>query len=123
MVWYVRPPSGGQFGPARGDIMRKWIDEGRVSADSLVWREGWAEWQTAAEVLPTLATGPAVPAAPLGAPSTNGHSASGNASFSANQYRSRRRKSNQLAVISVIMLVLVSIALLVTLIVKMQSGV
>src|SRR5262249_51058507 len=37
-IWYVRPPTGGQYGPARGDIMRKWISEGRVSSDSLVWR-------------------------------------------------------------------------------------
>src|SRR5207253_11492968 len=35
-IWYVRPPTGGQYGPARGDIMRKWISEGRVSSDSLV---------------------------------------------------------------------------------------
>ena len=40
-VWYVRPPTGGQFGPASGEIMRRWMREGRVSADSLVWREGW----------------------------------------------------------------------------------
>src|SRR5262249_25988977 len=44
-IWYVRPPSGGQYGPARGEIMRRWIAEGRVSSDSLVWREGWTDWQ------------------------------------------------------------------------------
>src|SRR5207249_3997580 len=31
-IWYVRPPTGGQYGPARGDIMRKWLSEGRVSS-------------------------------------------------------------------------------------------
>ena len=46
-VWYVRPPSGGQYGPASGDILRNWITEGRVSSETLVWREGWAEWQPA----------------------------------------------------------------------------
>ncbi len=50
MVWYVRPPSGGQFGPATADIMRNWISEGRISADTLVWREGWRDWQEAREV-------------------------------------------------------------------------
>ena len=45
-VWYVRPPSGGQYGPADGSIMRRWLDEGRVSGDSLVWREGWNDWKT-----------------------------------------------------------------------------
>lgn len=51
-TWYVRPPTGGQFGPAKGDLLKRWIAEGRVSADSLVWREGWAEWQTAGGLLP-----------------------------------------------------------------------
>jgi GYF domain 2 len=52
--WYVRPPSGGQFGPARGELMRTWLDEGRVTSDSLVWREGWPNWQTAGDVFPSL---------------------------------------------------------------------
>jgi hypothetical protein len=50
----VRPPTGGQFGPARGDIMRTWMNEGRVTSDSLVWREGWTDWQTAGNVFPSL---------------------------------------------------------------------
>ena len=54
VVWYVRPPSGGQFGPATSDVMRTWIGEGRVSADSLVWREGWRDWLVAGEVFPQL---------------------------------------------------------------------
>ena len=54
MIWYVRPPSGGQFGPAAGDLMRTWLSEGRVSADSLVWREGWRDWQEAGKVFPKL---------------------------------------------------------------------
>ncbi|MBM4002960.1 MAG: DUF4339 domain-containing protein [Planctomycetes bacterium] len=54
-VWYVRPPSGGQYGPARGDVMKKWIAEGRVGPDSLVWREGWSDWRSAQSALPTVA--------------------------------------------------------------------
>ncbi len=54
MIWYVRPPSGGQFGPASGELMRTWLSEGRVSADSLVWREGWHDWQEAGKVFPKL---------------------------------------------------------------------
>jgi hypothetical protein len=60
-TWFVRPPSGGQFGPARGEVMRKWITEGRVTSDSLVWREGWTDWLPATEVFPSLGK----PAAPL----------------------------------------------------------
>lgn len=46
-VWYVRPQSGGQYGPAKGDLFQRWVDEGRVSGDSLIWREDWQDWQSA----------------------------------------------------------------------------
>jgi hypothetical protein len=61
MVWYVRPPSGGQFGPAAADIMRAWLTEGRVSADALVWREGWRDWQEAGRVFPQLSSTQTIP--------------------------------------------------------------
>jgi hypothetical protein len=54
-VWYVRPASGGQFGPASSEILRNWLTEGRVGASSLVWRAGWSEWRSAAAVFPHLA--------------------------------------------------------------------
>ncbi len=54
VVWYVRPLSGGQYGPATSNIMRQWLTEGRVSPDTLVWREGWRDWQQAGEVFPQL---------------------------------------------------------------------
>ena len=54
-VWYVRPRSGGQYGPAAGDILREWINEGRVAGDSLVWCEGWPDWRQASSVFPQLA--------------------------------------------------------------------
>lgn len=61
-VWYVRPPSGGQFGPAAGDVMQRWLAEGRVSPDTLVWREGWPEWLLAGPLFPQLSA-PAAEAA------------------------------------------------------------
>jgi hypothetical protein len=54
VVWYVRPPTGGQFGPATPDILRAWLAEGRISTDTLVWREGWRDWQEAGGVFPQL---------------------------------------------------------------------
>lgn len=65
-VWYVRPATGGQFGPASGEIMRNWVRDGRVGASSLVWRAGWEEWRSAAETFPELRgllTAPLVPMA------------------------------------------------------------
>ena len=49
--WFVRPPTGGQYGPADAVLFRTWILEGRVTADSHIWREGWADWQLAEDLL------------------------------------------------------------------------
>lgn len=49
-LWYVRPAAGGQYGPASADIMKTWLGEGRISADSMVWREGWSDWKNASDV-------------------------------------------------------------------------
>ena len=71
-IWYVRTNTGGQFGPARGDVMRQWIDERRVGPDYLVWREGWPEWRRASAVFPKLAAlGTATTASPTTASPTN----------------------------------------------------
>lgn len=54
VVWYVRPPTGGQFGPATPEVIRGWLAEGRISSDTLVWREGWRDWLEAGGVFPQL---------------------------------------------------------------------
>jgi GYF domain 2 len=53
-VWYVRPATGGQYGPASGQVMRSWLEQGRVGANSLVWRDGWNEWRSASDAFPEL---------------------------------------------------------------------
>jgi hypothetical protein len=63
-IWYVRPASGGQFGPAVGDVMRQWLTQRRVGADSMLWREGWTDWKKAAAVFPALGPAAAASAAP-----------------------------------------------------------
>jgi hypothetical protein len=52
--WYVRPASGGQFGPATEELFCTWIAEGRVSADSQVWRDGWTAWKLALDAADDL---------------------------------------------------------------------
>jgi hypothetical protein len=54
-IWYVRPPTGNQYGPASTELLRQWIDEDRVAATALLWRDGWPQWRAAAEALPELA--------------------------------------------------------------------
>lgn len=46
-VWYVRPATGGQFGPADGKLFVQWLSEGRVAPEAYVWRDGWPDWQPA----------------------------------------------------------------------------
>ncbi len=123
-VWYVRPQSGGQFGPARGDIMRKWLGEGRVSADSLVWRDGWVDWKSAATIFPQLAVAagvmsgsPASASAPLTSSPTN------TATISSPSRTVRpRRKSNSFAVLMVVSLGVISVILLGLLLVVVLNG-
>lgn len=50
-TWYVRPPSGGQYGPADGPTMKQWILEGRIAESSMLWRDGWADWKPAKDTL------------------------------------------------------------------------
>lgn len=50
-AWYIRPAGGGQFGPASDELFAQWIAEGRVSADSWVWRNGWTDWRASVEAL------------------------------------------------------------------------
>lgn len=61
VVWYVRPTSGGQFGPANADCMRNWLAEGRIAVETLVWHEGWRDWQNAGDVFPQLSPAAAFP--------------------------------------------------------------
>ena len=46
-TWYVRLASGEQYGPAPSDTFVQWLIENRVTRDSLVWCDGWPEWQSA----------------------------------------------------------------------------
>lgn len=66
LQWYVMPPgAANQYGPAAGEEFRTWIAEGRVTADSLVWRQDWPEWKRADAVFAQLQN-PSALAAPVG---------------------------------------------------------
>lgn len=54
VVWYVRPPAGGQYGPAAPEVVRTWLAEGRITPDTFVWREGWRDWKEARDVFPEM---------------------------------------------------------------------
>jgi hypothetical protein len=57
IVWYVRPTAGGQYGPAPTGMFEQWVREGRVSADSWVWRTGWADWKPGGVAMQLIGAG------------------------------------------------------------------
>jgi hypothetical protein len=98
-IWYVRPPTGGQYGPARGDVMRRWLAEGRVSGDSLVWREGWTDWQTASKLFPQLlAPDAAAEVASRPAPARQASLAPRSSARTAARYQSKQQSTSALAI-------------------------
>ena len=106
VVWYLRPPSGGQYGPATGAVMREWMDEGRISPDALLWREGWADWREAAEVLPVLA-GPV----PFFTPALGGGPAVAPDTSSAVPAKRSRRRSKEDQTLLIFLLILAVVLL------------
>jgi hypothetical protein len=86
-AYTVRMPDGKEYGPADLEALQAWQREGRISADTLVWKQGDHDWRPLSQVIdtgevkavpapaPTVAMpGPAAHPAP--APATEG-SASG----------------------------------------------
>jgi hypothetical protein len=63
-IWYLRHPLHGHFGPTNWETLRRWAAEERISAESLIWREGWPDWQPAAALLPSLTSSESAVAAP-----------------------------------------------------------
>lgn len=146
-VWYVRPPAGGQYGPARNDVMKRWISEGRVTSDSYVWREGWPDWRMAVTAIPGFRT--ATGSASLGLEragstaaegatdaasgsqfgplttrsATRGTGSSSTAdSASAARVLAARRKSNTGPIIAMVILGLMAILLTVALVAVLRSN-
>lgn len=135
--WYVRHASGQQYGPAPAPTMQKWLAEGRVPGDGMVWREGWADWLVASMVFPQLAA-PPVPVArgpvaapfapqpgmfpgPMGAPAPapaamndpfafGASPSAGTTSNSASQFiHQRRDNSKMMLIISIVLLFAIAI--------------
>jgi hypothetical protein len=102
--WFVRPPSGGQFGPAPGNVLRDWIAEGRVTPDTFVWCEGWPEWQRAQAVFGDFSAVASLTAAALPEVSTESRAKSTSELY-------RRRKSTKMTLV-VVGLLLLACALL-----------
>lgn len=113
--WFVRPPSGGQFGPAPSQMIMNWIAESRVTADSFLWRDGLAQWQLASELVPELFVAEKPAIAPL--PSdrigqTNEMALSGSPTIRSGAVLKKRIQKRRQQVTTVILLATISLILL-----------
>jgi hypothetical protein len=97
-------------------MMRSWLNEGRVSPETLVWCEGWPDWQEAGSVFPELQSAPASSTAPPVATTTKVDGAT-----STFRTGPRRRKSGP-NVGLIVVLVSVVVLLLVILIWILSGG-
>lgn len=120
-MWYVRPTSGGQFGPATGELMKKWMAEGRVSPDAYVWQDGWPDWKLANQVFQEYASSSSVSAINHSASSGTG-STDGIPDSLAIRTRIQRKKRRQTTFWITMMIVgtLVLIGLIVLMVIILQ---
>ena len=117
-LWYVRPASGGQFGPADGDVLQQWLNEGRIAENSFLWHDGWAGWQKAGEVFPHLAEATRL------SEGTSPSRASSASTSPIGHRKSGRRKSKQSALMLTVFLFLTVLVLMIVLwfVFWLQSG-
>ena len=79
-IWHVQAEDGRQYGPVTGELLHRWYEEGRITADCQLLRKGATQWQWATDYYPNLqetedkkedkvaSPAPARPASPRPAP-------------------------------------------------------
>lgn len=99
--------------------MRRWLAEGRVSHDSLVWREDWSDWRAATEVFGGLETGaPQLPTPPDAAPLPKDETpaVAPRTTRLINRYDARKRQGSGLGIAAILLLGLLCVVLAVLLV-------
>ena len=61
--WFVQAEDGRQYGPVTGELLHRWYEEGRITADCQVLRKGGNQWQWATDLYPDLLEAGSKPAA------------------------------------------------------------
>jgi hypothetical protein len=49
-LYFVRPPSGGEYGPANKATIELWISQRRITSETLICQVGSTQWKKAREV-------------------------------------------------------------------------
>jgi len=58
--WYASLPNGTTVGPISAGAVLQGLQQGKFTADSLIWRDGWGQWQPLGSVLSQLSETAAV---------------------------------------------------------------
>jgi hypothetical protein len=53
-IWHVQAVDGQQYGPVTGERLQTWYEEGRITADCQLLRNGAEQWQWATDLFPDL---------------------------------------------------------------------
>jgi hypothetical protein len=122
-AWHICTPGGDQYGPVMGDVLRQWVVDRRVTPDSLLWREGWSDWQRADAVLveftPQIAPPVALPAAgpmnfagpmPVAGPAVDIPFPSESARMISRRAYGRRSRNTQAVIIALLVVALLILA-------------
>ena len=105
--------------------MHQWLDEGRVTLDSLVWREGWEEWAPAARVFPNLGGPDALREQPIGSslgPSGEPPASEPSLSERNRNQRKQRRRRNYMVMLAVLSVLAVGLLIALVLVLINQRA-
>jgi hypothetical protein len=92
-------------------MFMRWMSEGRVPADALVWREGWPDWLVALDVFPQLGVVGTAASSPAAQSNLANPLDFGASEGTANLIVQSRRKDNSqsIMVISIVLLLLIGV--------------
>lgn len=67
-VWYFSGPGGEKCGPVTAPQLRQLAREGKITSETLLWKEGLADWVPASRIKGLEATAPRTPGSPPPSP-------------------------------------------------------
>lgn len=58
LSWYIRPAGGNEYGPADNNLLRVWVSENRIVADTELRRDDWLQWKPASDIFIDFSAAP-----------------------------------------------------------------
>jgi len=58
LLWYIRPAGGDEYGPADNNLLRAWVSQNRIGADTELRRDDWLQWKPASDIFIDFSAAP-----------------------------------------------------------------